>query len=272
MAITNVSNAVLVDLLSQGAAQKLINNVVFSAVATVNTELVGAPGTAIALPVYSYIGAAADATDGTALTPVVLNSTSTNATVKKAGKAVQMTRSYTEAQFADAIGEAESQLAQSIADKIEVDALASLVNVSSGAYVNQYTTDLNKGTLLTAMVTRWGEDFVAGDTVCFMSPVQASKLMSDADFIVAQPSTLLRGVLGSIWGMQIVPSNRIVNAANVTTMYALRPGGLGILLKRDLAISTQYNVLGDYDDIAAFQVYATYVRDESKVGKFSFKT
>ena len=107
--------------------------------AKVDTTLQGVAGDTKTVPVWNYIGDAADVAEGAevALTQMTAAATSTF-TIKKAMKAVAITEEARLSGLGDPIGQAESQLAKAIAGKVDSDLLTAAL-----ATKNTYTgTDL----------------------------------------------------------------------------------------------------------------------------------
>src|SRR5665648_678286 len=63
----------------------------FAPLANIDKTLVGQAGNTITVPKFAYIGDAEDVAEGIAMGTTVLTASSTPATVKKAGKAVEVT-------------------------------------------------------------------------------------------------------------------------------------------------------------------------------------
>ena len=91
MAVTKLNNLVNPQVVADTLTAQLPSAIKFSAICEVNKDLVGTPGNTISVPKYAYIGDAVDVAEGGEITATTLTATSTQATVKKAGKGVTIT-------------------------------------------------------------------------------------------------------------------------------------------------------------------------------------
>ena len=67
-----------------------------------------------------------------------------------------------------------------------------------------------------------------------------------------------------IGGAQVVVSNRVA-----TNNYLVKRGGLGLVLKRDLMMESDRDIINKSTVITADKHYATYIADASKVVKIT---
>ena len=79
--VTKLANLINPEVLADYIDKKLIHNIVFAPLATVDNTLVGNPGDTIKFPAYAYIGSADDLTEGAAISTVSLNASAVS--VKK---------------------------------------------------------------------------------------------------------------------------------------------------------------------------------------------
>ena len=107
---TKLANLIDPEVLAAYIDKKLINNIVFAPLAEVDTTLVGAPGDMIKFPYYSYIGAASDLTEGSAISTVSLNASTVSCQIKEAGKGVEITDTAILSAYGNPVGEIGDQL------------------------------------------------------------------------------------------------------------------------------------------------------------------
>ena len=117
-----INPEVMADMISAKVEKKLV----VAPFAKVDTTLQGIPGDTITIPQYAYIGDAEDIAEGVACGTVKLATSTTQAKVKKAMKAVELTDEAVLSGYGDPVGETNNQLALSIASKVDNDAMDSL--------------------------------------------------------------------------------------------------------------------------------------------------
>lgn len=202
-----INPEVMADMISAKIPQKLV----VAPFAKVDTKLVGQPGDTITIPQYAYIGDAVDVAEGVAAETVKLSTSTTQVTVKKAMKAVELTDEAVLSGYGNPIGETNSQLAKAVASKIDSDCLDAL-------YYAQLTYDgsgsqINYESIVDA-IDIFNEE-VNTEKVMFVSPKQVTKLRKDTNFISADKygvgmNVIMTGEIGRIANTRIVPSKKIV--------------------------------------------------------------
>ena len=125
--MTTLSNLVNPEVMAQMISASLPKKIKFSKIAKIDHTLAGRSGNTITVPKYAYIGDAEDVAEGVAMGTTVLTASTTQATVKKAGKAVEITDEAVLSGYGDPVGEANNQLLMSIASKIDNDCLDVLI-------------------------------------------------------------------------------------------------------------------------------------------------
>lgn len=127
---TLLSNIINPEVMADMISAELPKKIKFASLAKIDNTLVGQPGNTITVPRFSYIGDAEDIAEGVAMGTVVLTASSTQATVKKAGKAVELTDESVLSGYGDPVGEANNQLSMSIAAKVDNDCVTALGDAS----------------------------------------------------------------------------------------------------------------------------------------------
>ena len=88
MAETKLQNLVNPQVMADIIASELPKKIKMAPFATIDNTLVGVAGNTITIPKFAYIGEADDVAEGIAAGTTVLTATTSQATVKKAVKAV----------------------------------------------------------------------------------------------------------------------------------------------------------------------------------------
>ena len=188
--------------------------------AKVDDTLAGVPGDTITVPAYAYIGDAADVGEGEAVTIEKMTASVRKATVKKAMKGIGLTDEAVLSGYGNPVGEANTQLALSIAAKIDNDCMevlqsASLSYDGSGSAIT-YSAVVDALDLF--------EEEQSTDKVIFVHPRQVTQLRKSSDFLSAdqyQAGVMLTGEVGMIAGCRIVPSKKVPVLANFTMAIVL---------------------------------------------------
>ena len=112
MPMTKLANLVDPEVMADMVSATLPKKIKFTPIAHIDTTLVGQPGDTITVPKYAYIGDAEDIAEGVAMGTTVLTASTTKATVKKAGKGVEITDESVLSGYGDPLGNATDQLAK----------------------------------------------------------------------------------------------------------------------------------------------------------------
>lgn len=207
---TKLSNLINPEVMAQIISAKLPKKIKFSPIARIDTTLTGIAGNTITVPKYAYIGDAEDVAEGVAMGTTVLTASTTTATVKKAGKAVELTDESVLSGYGDPVGEATNQLTMAIASKVDDDCHDALMDATlkydGTAGIISYVGIVNAVDLFE------DESDVPTAKIMFVHPKQVTQLRLDADFkdINKYPmQTVMTGTIGEIAGCQIVPSKKI---------------------------------------------------------------
>lgn len=210
MAQTKIGDLINPQVMGDMVSAKLPKKIKFAPIARVDDTLVGQPGNTITLPKYGYIGDAVDLVEGAPIPTDKLSTTSTTATVKKTGKGAEITDEAVLSGYGDPFGEAASQIAKSIAAKVDNDCYDELTKATQ-AY------DGTAGQISYAGVV--GANAVFGDEsdstlakVIFINPAQEQTLLLDSNFTSNDKypaSVIMNGYVGRIAGAEVVKSKKV---------------------------------------------------------------
>lgn len=210
MAMTKLENLVDPQVMADMVSAKLPKKIKFSPLARVDTTLVGRPGSTIVVPKYAYIGDAEDVAEGVAMGTTVLTASTTEAKVKKAGKAVELTDESVLSGYGDPVGTATDQLAKSIAAKVDNDSYDALCKAPL-VYDGTAAEISYKGVVMANALFE-DESDNSLDKILFINPAQEATLLNDDDFKSNDKyplNVIMRGTIGSIAGAQVVKSKKV---------------------------------------------------------------
>ncbi|WP_243356877.1 N4-gp56 family major capsid protein [Bacillus litorisediminis] len=272
MTQTKLANLVNPQVMADMISAKLPSKIKFAPLARIDDTLVGQAGDTVTIPKYAYIGDADDLTEGVAMGTVVLSASTQTATIKQAGKAVEITDKAALAGYGDPVGEAERQLEMSIASKVDVDCVTAL----GGATL---THDASTAVISYDSIVDGVDKFEEEDDeekVLFIHPLQKGTLRKDPNFIENVPNAFMTGVIGEIAGCQVVASNKVPKVSDGAGGFKyenliVKPGALAIYLKRDVMVESDRDILAKTTVISADEHYVAALEDESKVVKLVTK-
>ena len=266
---TKLANLIDPEVLAPMIEKKMVDAMKFAPLAVLDYTLQGRPGSTITLPSYAYIGDAEDVVEGGDIPIAELTQDIVTATVKKAGKGVQITDEAILSGYGDPVGEAIDQLGLSIASKTDNDVVA-ILNAITTPMVYTATGKLTSDEVANALV-KFGED-LDGDKVLLIAPEQLAQLRTTEDWIPATDmgvKALMSGVVGMIWGCQVVVSNKIKKVNNAFTNFIVKPGALAIYMKRDTLLETDRDIINKSTVMTVDKHYVAYLYDASKAIKIT---
>jgi N4-gp56 family major capsid protein len=270
MAQTKLSNLINPQVMADMIDAKLPCKVKFAPYATVDNTLVGQPGNTITVPKYSYIGDAEDVAEGIAAGTVVLSASSTQVTVKKAVKAVELTDESVLSGYGDPVGQAGLQIGQAIAQKVDVDCVAALGTAS-------LTYDGSAAVISYAAIVNAVDKFAEEDgenKVLFIHPNQLTTLRLDSDFKDANKFpelVMVNGSIGKVAGCDVIVSNKVPTDATTYTNFIVKAGALTIYMKKGVELESDRDILAHTTVLSAAEHYAVALSDASKAVKFTTK-
>jgi hypothetical protein len=253
---TKLENLVNPQVLADMISAELPNAIRFAPLAVVGRKLEGRAGNTITMPKYGYIGDAVDVAEGEDIPISPMSTTTTQVTVKKAGKGVEITDEAVLSGYGDPVGELKNQLKMAIANKVDndvLDALKTAKLTASGA--------MSVATLLSARV-KFGEN-VNQPAVAVMNSVNYGKIISEVLNLENTDKVLIDGVVGKVAGLQIAISDKLAD----TEVYIVASGALGIEMKRDVQVESDRDIIAKLTVFTADEHYVAYLKDESKAIK-----
>lgn len=252
---TTTADLIIPEVWADAVAPVILGKSVMIGLADVDDQLVGQPGETVLFPKFNYIGDADDLTEGVAMDTTKLTMVDSQATIKEAGKAVELTDSATLAAIGNPNSQAQTQLALSVARKIDADLrlAAEYEHTNGGGSDPIATTAPLKLTVTTALswnvLTRafalWGDEYdpseVAGIVI---HSAQHQQLLNDPNFLSADKfgpgAVILRGQVGAIGTIPVFVSDRATAITDIDTVTGGNQPGVKALLIRKNALALKY--------------------------------
>lgn len=210
MAMTKLKDLVDPQVMADMVSAKLPKKIKFTPIARIDTTLEGRPGSTITVPKYAYIGDAEDVAEGVAMGTTVLTASTTEAKVKKAGKAVELTDESVLSGYGDPVGTAVNQLTMSIAAKVDNDGYDALCGAS--LTYDGTATEISYRGVVSANAKFEDESDASLTKIIFIHPNQEATLLNDDDFKSNDKyplNVIMSGTIGSIAGAQVVKSKKV---------------------------------------------------------------
>ena len=156
------------------------------------------------------IGDAVDVAEGVAAETVKLTASTTQVTVKKAMKAVELTDEAVLSGYGNPIGETNNQIAKSIASKVDNDCMDALYNAQ--LFYDGSSSQIAYDGIVDAIDVF--DEEVNTEKVMFINPKRVTKLRKDSNFISADKygvgtNVIMTGEIGRIANTRIVPSKKV---------------------------------------------------------------
>ena len=259
------------EVVADAIDKKLVDAIRFSPLAIIDTTLVGRPGDELTMPSYEYIGDAAAVAEGADIPIAKLSQDTEKVKVSKIGKAVEFSdESLLSGANNDIAEEAAKQVVLAVNSKLEADLISEMsakavltaeLNLASGNVTHGIADALGK----------FGED-IDGEKVLLVPPAVYTALVKSDGWIAnteAGANIIMNGTVGSIFGAQVVLSNRLT-AKNEA--YLIKPGALRIVMKRNTLVEFDRDILSEMNYIKASKLFAPYVYDKTKVVKITIST
>lgn len=262
MATTVTTNLIIPEVLADYVEQKLTDNSVFAPLAEVDNTLVGNAGDTLSFPKYSYIGKATVVAENGQIVPAELNADKVDKKVHKLAKAVQITDEAILSAKGNPMEEAAMQVVKAIDDARDDEFLAEM----EGAPLSiGFTDGLSSDNIIDALEL-FGEDIDGQKALC-VAPKDLASLRKDSDYINGSEiatAEMIRGGVGSIWGCQIIPSNRL-KGVNERSAYIVKPTALADVRKRDILIEVDREPEYQRQTVYATEHSVAYRKNDSKI-------
>lgn len=224
-------------------------------------KLVGNPGDVVKFPKWLALGEMDDLTELVPMTPEKLTQSATEARIKEAGKAVEISDTAELVGLGNAQDEAIRQFGILAARKIDADLYAAAIAVQTGGRtfadgrtaVDSSPLIYNAGTGvnigwdgLVDSSAIFGDDWEPMDFSGFyLNSSERARIMKDSNFIAAQQNSngtnniLNRGLIGDLGGVPAYVTNRVPAGKSLL----LKKNALGLKFKRRPLVEQDRDIL-----------------------------
>ncbi len=282
MAVTKLENLINPQVMGDMIDAKIDALLKFTPYAKVDTTLQGVAGDTKTVPSWNYIGDAEDfdVEAGNEMESVSLTASSRTFTIKCAAKSVSIYQTAINSGLGNPIGQAETQLAKSIAGKVDSDVLEAALSATTVADAHASETISYAG--LIDAITKFADEEDGVDKVIFINPAQEATLLKDENFISAdkfEAGVAVRGAIGKVAGCWVKKSNKIKAADGVYTCPVIKLEAdsaeteyteeelpaLTIFLKKDTQVDPEWLPKFQRHDITASRYYGVALTNDAKV-------
>lgn len=255
--------------------------------AKVDTSLQGVPGDTKIVPSWNYVGDAEDFVPGddSEMESTKLTATSTSFPIKCAAKSISIFETVINSGLGDPIGQAELQLARSIASKVDNDLLDAAMTATTTC--GDGSTAICYDGIVDA-VSKFEDEDEGCDKVMFINPKQEATLLKDPDFLSADKfvdGVAVNGAIGRIAGCWIKKSRKIAakDGAYTCPVIKLRNEeteaelgddelpALTIFLKKDTQVDHEWMPKKQRHDVTATKYYGVALTNGAKIVLAKFK-
>lgn len=211
MAVTTMDKMINPEVMGDMINAKIEAQLKLTPYAKVDTTLQGVPGDTKTVPKWAYIGDATNIDENTQIDYTQMATSSTTFSIGKAGKGVTITTEAINSGLGNPVGQAENQLAKSIAGKVDNDVLAAAYTASVIVAPTTLATIAYNGVV--DAVTKFEDEEDGIEKVMFIHPKMEAALLKDTSFLSADKFTAgvaVNGAIGKIAGCWVKKSKKVV--------------------------------------------------------------
>ena len=268
MATTRLANLINPQVIADFIETKLVDNMVFAPLATIDYTLEGKAGDTISYPAYAYIGDAEVLGEASTLSVSTLTASMVSVQVHKIAKGVELTDEAILSGLGDPVGEAVSQITLALASKVDNEMLATMGSgvASTMTYQTSASTVAPSDTDITDALELFGED-IDDVKVSLVPPAVYTSMRKtgkdNGNWIPASELSAeiaIKGAVGEYQGCQVIVSNKLKASGNI---FIVKPNALRLILKRGALVETDRDILKFCDVLTGSMHFATYVYNQS---------
>ncbi|MGA5354043.1 N4-gp56 family major capsid protein [Streptomyces thermodiastaticus] len=258
MAETTAANLIVPEVWADLAQARFTGaaRVLNSAAVQTDDTLTGQPGDTINFPKWGALGELDDLTEAVAMTTEAMTQSASSATIKEAGKAVEITDKALLTALGDPRDEAQRQFGILAARKVDAALIAQAqADETAQGGGTPYTITINGPDASTVAKLGWsnaivpalakfGDEFDPAEFAgLFINSAQMAEVFADEQFINAASlgtaTPVTTGQVGVIAGMPVIVTDRIAAG----TFLIMKRNALGALYKRRPIVETDRDIL-----------------------------
>lgn len=207
--VTKTENVIIPEVMGDMLDAKIEAQLKLTPYAKVDTTLQGVPGDTKTVPSWNYVGDAEDIAEGEEVDTTKMTAGKETFTIKKAMKSISITQESINSGLGNPVGQAESQLAKSIAGKVDNDVLESAYRgkMTSGDGSSKISYDG-----LVDAATKFEDEEDGIEKVLFIHPAQEGTMLKDPNFVSAdkfEAGVAVRGAIGKVAGCWVKKSKKV---------------------------------------------------------------
>ena len=273
MSVTMKHDLIIPEVVSDMVESHFGGRMALLPVTEMDRSLEGVPGDTLKFPCFRYIGKAERVEENGQVQAGVLSADTVRASVSKYAKAVRITDEARLSGFGDPVGEAARQLAQAIDHAVDEELFSVLGKL--GLSRKLPVTALSSDGVADALAL-FGEE-MEGDKLLFTDAEGFAQLRKDPNYIRATDlgqRMIFSGVVGEIWGCQIVVTSRVKEDAVLKEkqFFIVKPGALRLVSKRGTQVEVQREPEYMRDTLYASKHCAAYLYDAGRAAALTVFT
>lgn len=273
---TKLANLINPQVIADFIEQKLVDNMVFAPLATIDYTLEGKAGDTISYPAYRYIGDASTLSEASTLSVATLTASMVSVSVHKIAQGIELSDEAVLSAFGDPIGEGVSQITLALASGIDNEMLTTLGTIGSTmTYQTSASTVAPVDTDIIDALELFGED-IDGTKVAVVPPAVYTSMRktgkNNGNWIPASELSAqiaIKGAVGEYQGCQVIVSNKLRTSGDI---YIVKPNALRLIMKRGALVETDRDILKFTNVITGSVHFATYLYNASGAIKITKKS
>lgn len=276
MATTLLSNLINPKVIADFIEQKLVDNMVFAPLATIDYTLSGRAGDTLQFPTWNYIGDASTLSEASSLSVATLTASMASVTVHKIAQGVELTDEAVLSGLGDPVGEGVAQITLALASGIDNEMLTTLGTIGSAmTYQTSASTVAPADTDIIDALELFGED-IDGTKVAIVPPAVYTSMRKtgkdSGNWIPASElsaNIAIKGSVGEYQGCQVIVSNKLKTSGDV---FIVKPNALRLVMKREAQVETDRDIIRFTNVITGSVHFATYLYNASGAIKITKKS